>query len=127
MKRESNETLEQYLNRRNEEYEKALAEKANKKKEKKKKRKALIFAIGLGVLGLVTAITGIFHLRKYNKYEEPKNKVETITDDIDLDDLGFEEEQVADNTNNSTYGNTTGNINKDKLVEKNGTIYNCNG
>lgn len=123
MKRESNETLEQYLNRRNAEYEQALKEKQDKKKKKKSKRKGFIVAIGLGALGLVTAITGAFHLRKYNKYDEPKNKIETITDDMDLDDLGFEEEQVADNTNNSTYGNTTGNIDKNKLVEKNGTIY----
>ena len=39
MKRENNETIEQYLNRRNEEYDQALAEKKNKKKDKKRKRK----------------------------------------------------------------------------------------
>ena len=123
MKRENNETIEQYLNRRNEEYDQALAEKKNKKKDKKRKRKGLIFGISLGVLGVITAVTGIFHSRKYKKYEEPKNKVETVVDNDSLTDLGFEEEKTTENEKDTLYGNPTGTVKKEDVVEKDGTIW----
>ena len=93
------------------------------KKEKTKKSKkfvvGMVALITAGVIVVTSGIAGIVSLfKKKNNNEVPKTPENSI---VQVDDMGTELEFPE--TNTSKYGNTTGNINADELVEKNGKIY----
>lgn len=113
-------------NKRNLTLEDALNQEKAERKAKKTKKRRLVVGIIAGILVIPTAITGLTHFfanRNKNKntnIDKPKSSVSTI----DLSDMGKElipEESKA--IHEVIYGNTTGNIDKNKLVEKDDKIY----
>lgn len=90
--------------------------------EPKKKRKGLGIAIIALILAGVTALSCFIGFKKKkNKTDEivPSTSTSTI---VSIDELGKEEE-FTKTEENKQYGKTTGNIKKEDLVEKNGTVY----
>lgn len=92
------------------------------KKYNTKSKKFVISAVALTAAGVIVVTSGIAGLvnlfKKKNNAEVPKTPKNSI---VQVDDMGTELEFPENNT--SKYGNTTGNINADELVEKNGKIY----
>lgn len=84
-----------------------------------KNKKGFIIGVVAGVLALVTAATGIIiHLsRKKAATNNPSN----LNPSISISDLGAELTNPEKET--TKYSNTTGNIDKNKLAEKNSKIY----
>lgn len=109
--------LEEIQNKRFEENQAKINAKNAKKENSKKKRKGIIkSAIALALAGLI-AVGCYFGFRKKNN--NPNIDKPSITT---VDDLGMDEE--FDNSDESKlYGDTTGDINKEDLVEKDGVIY----
>lgn len=91
-------------------------------KFKTRSKKFVVCAVALttaGVIVVTSGIAGIVSLfKKKNNNEVPKAPNNSI---VQIDDMGTELEFPENNT--SKYGNTTGDINADDLVEKNGKIY----
>ena len=93
-------------------------EKQNKKQKKKKRRVVRVLALLLiPIIGIGSYIAH----KLTNKKSTPEDVVVPPAI-ITLDDLGMEEE-IVETTENKELGETTGDIDKDKLVEKDGTIY----
>lgn len=103
-------------------------------KKQAKKKKKLILAIIAGALALTTAITGAvlefnFFGKKKKNNDDANNKtsVSSVSDTkntsslVSINDIGNELEFKKDNK--SKYGEVTGNVDLNKIVEKNGTIY----
>lgn len=100
--------------------------KQEKKKENKRKRKGFIVGLLILALGGIAAVVSLFAPKKQDKTNTKTPTTIENVDDIDIDnvsleDLGVEEEVV--NEEKSNYGKTTGNVDKDKIVEKDGTIW----
>jgi len=98
----------------------------NKKQETKNKKqntakKGLVKVIAVVLSGFIILSSGIIYIVHY--FKNKKNNTPVLPQDsiIQLDDLG--EEITVPQEDKKDYGNTTGNINKDKLVEKDGKIY----
>lgn len=92
----------------------------NKTKKSKKFIVAMVALISAGVIALTSGVAVfVNHLRNKNKDvpKTPNNSISTMA----IDDMGTELEFPENNT--SKYGETTGNINIDELVEKNGKLY----
>lgn len=93
----------------------------SKQTEPKKKNKKGIKGIIISATALVLAgITALVFLLPRKKNDN-KNTSSNISSIITVADLGVEEEIVS--KPNKQYGETTGNIKKEDLVEKNGVIY----
>ena len=88
-----------------------------------KSKKFVISAVALtaaGVIVVTSGIAGIVRLFKNKKNNEvPKTPDNSI---VQIDDMGTELEFPKED-NTSKFGNTTGNINVDEIVEKNGKLY----
>ncbi len=120
MEKQMNE-VEKYL-------EEKLAEEQNKKlelsKEKetkqKKSRKGLIVAIVALILAAAAAITCAIGLKKKKNNTDEVVPETSIT--VGVDDLGKEEEIIEEVVNNQ-YGEVTGDLKKEELVEKDEVIW----
>lgn len=99
--------------------------KQEKKTTNKRKRKGFIIATLVLLLGGIYAVSGLLFPNKKKGSDKKNNNIETVDDieidDISLADLGLEEDIIEEK--NSNYGKTTGYIDKNKLVEKDGTIW----
>lgn len=88
-----------------------------------KSKKFVVSAVALtaaGVIVVSSGIAGIVSLfKKNNNTEVPKTPDNSI---VQIDDMGTELEFPKED-NTSKFGNTTGNINVDEIVEKNGKLY----
>lgn len=108
--------FEKLLNEKVEEVQKKQSEEntvnTRKKARKAKKRKKILVRVIALLLAGVTAVSCFFALRK--KKTAPTDIPSSIT--VSVDDIGVKETE-------GVYGETTGNINKEDLVEKNGVIW----
>ena len=108
--------LEKLLEEKVEEVQEKQNEEKNvntrKKARKTKKRKKILVRVIALILAGVTAVSCFFALKK--KKDDTKDIPNSIT--VSVDDIGVEEIE-------GVYGETTGNINKEDLVEKNGVIW----
>jgi len=101
--------------------------------DSKKKRKKIFTGIGAGVVAAAIAITGLVHVIKRNKKNINNNKPTYSTIDTtptivpekqaSIDDLGVPYANPTLPTKKPQYGNTTGNIKKEDLTEKNNTTW----
>lgn len=100
----------------------AKVKKVKTKKEKtKKSKKFIVGMIALVTAGVIALSSGVAVLVNYFKKKNndvPKTPNNSI---VQIDDMGAELEFPENNT--SKYGNTTGDINVDEIVEKNGKFY----
>lgn len=111
--------LEEIQNKKFEENQAKIKAKNKKTQKNKKKRKWIIIsAISLVLAGLVAAGC-YFGFRKKNNNKNNNINKPSITS---VDDLGLDEEFTS-SEESKTYGETTGNIKKEDLVEKNGVVY----
>lgn len=107
--------LEEIQNKKYAENQVKIEAQKEKQEKNKKKRKGIIRAtLSLALAGLI-AVGCYFGFRKKNNNSNLKPSITTV------DDLGVDEK--IDDNNSKLFGETTGNIDKDKLVEKDGTIY----
>jgi len=89
--------------------------------ETKKKKKKGIKEIILSVTAIILAGIATLVILLPGKKSDKKNTSSKTSSVITVADLGVEEEIVS--KPNKQYGETTGNIKKEDLVEKNGVIY----
>lgn len=113
-------------NKRNFTIEDALKQEKNERKAKKAKKRKLVVGIIAGILVIPIAITGLTHFFANRKKNQNTNtgKSKSSISTMNLSDMGNElipEESKA--INEVIYGATTGDIDKDKLVEKENKIY----
>lgn len=106
------EKLEQVQN------EKIEVEKTDKKK--KKSLKAIIIAAIAALLAGLGVLT--WHLVSKNKKATPNDTNSNTSSIITVDDLGMEEDFTS-SLESKEYGKTTGDVDKNKIVEKDGTIW----
>lgn len=111
--------LEEIQNKKFEENQAKIQAKNTRTQKNKKKRKWIIIsAISLVLAGLVAAGC-YFGFRKKNNNKNNTINKPSITS---VDDLGMDEEFTS-SEESKIYGETTGNIDKNKSVEKNGVVY----
>lgn len=111
--------LEEIQNKRFEENQAKIKAKNAKKEKNKKKRKGIIkSALALVLAGLIAVGCHFGFKKKNNNNNANLNKPSIVT----VDDLGVEEEFTSSDESKS-YGDTTGNIDKDKLVGKDNVVY----
>ena len=92
--------------------------------KQKNNKKGIIIAAIAGVMAAVTVLTAALWPKKNKGTNNEPTKPAIIQEDpVKVGDLGLTYEDTTNNENNSQYGNTTGDINKDELVEKDGTIW----
>ena len=119
-----NENLEQRV-------EKIQAEQSENIMAAKKKRNSLFKRIAAVIIAGAIAITGIIHIVKRSKNNSKDNKptqstiVPTIVpeDKINLDNLGLKYGSPTLPTEKPQYGQVTGNVNKEEIVEKDNVIW----
>ena len=96
-----------------------------KKQQKRKKRIIIIALILAGATLIGSLAAGIAKLFKKDNNKDDLNKQQEYIvseSEIGLDDLGIEE-LFKEETENKEYGEVTGNVNKDEIVEKNDTLW----
>jgi len=101
---------------------------AKTKKQKSKKKKIVIVALILAGATLIGSLAaGIAKLFKKDNNKDDLNKqqesIVLYEEEIGLDDLGIEEELSKEETEEKEYGEVTGNINKDEIVEKDNILW----
>ena len=113
------ESIDQRIQRKLDE-SKAKKKVKNKCKTPKKNKKAKIIALILaGVIALTSGIVGITHLfKRKNKNVSNNNKTSIST--MEIGDMGAELEITEPKTE---YGETTGKVDVNKIVEKNNKVY----
>ena len=111
--------LEEIQNKKFEENQVKINAKKEKTEKNKKKRKGIIIsALSLALAGLI-AIGSFVGFRKKNNNKNNNINKPSITS---VDDLGLDEEFTSSDES-KIYGDTTGNIKKEDLVQKDGVIY----
>lgn len=119
-------TLDEVLNNINEKTStiKVDKTKSKSKTQKKKTPKKLIALILAATIALSTGIVGVVHIFKRKNKNMPKTPNQSIAT-MDLGDMGVELDfgKENENKNKEIYGDTTGNVDVNKIVEKNDKIY----
>ena len=109
------------------------AKQSKKIENSRRNRKSFFTRIGAVITAGAILATGIIHIIKRNKKNTNNNKPTYSTIDttptiipenqISIDGLGLKYESPTLPTKKPQYGNTTGDIKKEDLVEKNNTIW----
>lgn len=116
MSKETN-TLQDYLDGKVTEENGNIENAVNTKTEKKDKKKNKLIALIALLLAGVTAIGVAIGFKNKNKTKA--DQTTTTSTVFSIDNLGMEEEFPT----NSQYGNTTGDVKKENIVEKDGKYY----
>lgn len=103
----------------------AKVKKVKPKKEKtKKSKKFIVGMVALITAGAIALGAGVAHLASYfkKKNNDVPTKPNTSISIMDLDDMG-DELEFPEQDNTTKYGETTGNVDVNKVVEKNDKVY----
>lgn len=92
-------------------------------KFKKMNKKQRLISIISGGLVLVIGVTGIVHIAKRNNNNNKDTKPKATSSIVSIEDIGVELEIPKEDEVVIKTGETTGNVDKDKVVEKDGVIY----
>ena len=92
----------------------------SKKAKTKKSKKVIVGMVALITAGVIAISSGVALI--INHFKKKNNDISKTSDNsnVQIDDMGAELDFLENNT--TKFGNTTGNINVDELVEKNGKI-----
>lgn len=90
---------------------------------KKMNKKQRIISIIAGGLALVTTITGVVHIAKNTNKDNKETKPKATSSMVTLEDIGVELEMPKEDEIVIKTGETTGKVDKNKVVEKDGVVY----
>lgn len=111
----------------NQKFEEVQNKKLEENNNNKKGKKGFVVAVVAVILAAFTALTAFILSKKNNKANVPDTTVPTVSttlleEDTSLDELGEVYDELMTNGQNQ-YGNTTGDVDVDNIVEKDGVIW----